>query len=171
MTTTEYTPTRKTTDVVINGEVWEPIRAWLLRCYEADPTQKAPFLFVDHDVEPALNQFLRRTEKLNNRQDLRMRLPHQNLEAFGMQMRFWESEKVELARKFRDHIPKSGYFQSAAFEIEGAIDEMYRPPQSKRVYLCCQCSQPVTQGGHAEIDLDMVRVWHDHCPTNQSDSS
>ena len=119
-------PTRKTTDVTINGECWHPIVQWLNECHHIDPTTKAPFLFIDWDAEPGIRQLLRKTRQLGIRDDVNLRLSHLAMDALGRQVRFWESCPDELHPRFRHTMPYSGYFQEMALDIEFALWESSR---------------------------------------------
>lgn len=163
--TTAKVPTRTTTDVTINAEDWRPIRAWLIRADQIDPKRTPPFLFIDHDCYLPLQQFMRRTAKLRGNQDLRLRLPHQAMDAFRLQMRFWESCPDELPAILRADMPNSGYFQTLALEMEAALDESYHPRRTPVVHHCLACRQPVTEQGLAQVHLDAAYVWHTQCAT------
>lgn len=165
-TKTEYRPRRKTTDVTLIGEDWHPVRQWIIKCRNIAPKQTPPFLFVDSDEEQAaLEQFLRRTARLKHTDDVRLRMPHRQLEEFGDLFRFWEGCQDELRPEFRACAPNSGYFQSIALEIEAALRETFTSPRPEPEPARCQhCGKKIPGDGVAEVEVDgSARFWcRDH---------
>ena len=166
MTVTTHTPTRKTTDVTINGECWHPIAGWIRQCHRVDD----PHLLTGPDALTGLAQLLKKTRSLTARDDVTLRLPHRNMEALGQQMRFWEACIDELKPQYRTIAPNPGYFQEFALNVESAIQETYRPPQPWNTPppICFVCKQPVPGTGHAAVDLDpalgvTALFRHAHC--------
>ena len=164
MPTRTYRPTRTTTDITIAGEDWYPIQQWLKNhCRPGGPPPQR--LFVADDAQTALQQFMRRTARLSPQEDLDLRLRHDDLAAFGEQMRFWESCMDEIHPTFRSHATSSPYFQIVAFQIEGALQETFqpiRPPTESPI--CSVCGDGIAADGIAQVDLNLKTVcWHHEC--------
>lgn len=168
MVTTEYKPKRKTTDVCIKGEDWDPIRRWIAKCREIDPEQRPPFLFAEEEDQVGIKQFMNRTRALDVREDVRLRLRHDAMASFGDLFRFWESCQDELKREFRDIAPPLGHFLSVAYAIEDALEEAFRPPQDAMPRpRCTTCGGEVPPDGVASVDVDgSARFW---CPDHKDD--
>ena len=114
---------RKTTDVTIINEDWSPVSSWINSCRRIDPLQKPPYLFIDDDAEPGFDLFMRRAQHTPLYEDLKLRMPHQQMAALARQLRFWESAIDELKPQFRNIAPPSAFFQIIAFELEIALAE------------------------------------------------
>lgn len=168
MTTTEYKPRRTTTDVFIMGEDWAPIRRWIARCQEIDPQRTPPFLFAEDEDAVGIEQFMKRTEKLDEREDVRLRLRHDNMASLEDLFRFWEACQDELRTDFREIAPPIGHFMSVAYAIEAALSETFTRPVPDGPRPRCQtCGGEVPPDGVASVDVDgSARFW---CPDHKDD--
>ena len=164
-----YNPKRKTTDVTINGECWQPIVTWLSAAMTTDHSPNT--LFIEDEALPGIQQLLRRTRKLTSRDDVNLRLAHRDMEALADQVRFWEGCMDELNPASRQSAPNTGWFQEMAIQIEEALQESFRPPSPELKLFCHVCRQPMEGNGTASIDITpeglSIMVRHPECPIPQ----
>ena len=173
MPTDQYQTKRKTTEIAIDPEDWQNLIQWLKTCRRLRPK---PNIYIEENAQQPLRAIQTKANSLNPNQTMKLRLPHQQVQALADQARLWEACMDELPQAAQRYAPAPGYFQSIALGTEAALTETHTPPTNPRKLNCRYCLKPIQDNQPATATVDLndnsktnVQAAHSGCkPAGQN---